>query len=187
MVIRWTKPSNSSSCHHPARLALPACLPTSWATLCSSVHPPARQACHDVQRCPLHLLFPLPGWPSPPPLLSSQFPGGQVPNYSWALQALRYFPPGHLSRFLVYLRSHGNSLQTHTAAHQASLSFTISRSLLKLMSIESVMPSNHLILCRPLLLLLSVFPSIRGLFQLVGSSHQVVKVLEFLLQHQSFQ
>ena len=48
-----------------------------------------------------------------------------------------------------------------TAAHQASLSFTISQSLLKLMSIELVMPSNHLILCYPLLLLPSVFPSIR--------------------------
>ena len=48
-----------------------------------------------------------------------------------------------------------------TAAHQASLSFTSSRSLLKLMSIESVMPSNHLILCHPLLLLPSIFPSIR--------------------------
>ena len=48
-----------------------------------------------------------------------------------------------------------------TAAHQSSLSFTISRSLLKLISIESVMPSNHLALCRPLLLLPSIFPSIR--------------------------
>ena len=48
-----------------------------------------------------------------------------------------------------------------TAAHQASLSFTISWSLLKLMSIESVMPSNHLILCHPLFLLPSIFPSIR--------------------------
>ena len=48
-----------------------------------------------------------------------------------------------------------------TAAHQASLSFTSSRSLLKLMSIESMMPSNHLILCHPLLLLPSIFPSIR--------------------------
>ena len=48
-----------------------------------------------------------------------------------------------------------------TAAHQASLSITISRSLLKLMYIESVMPSNHLILCDPLLLLPSIFPSIR--------------------------
>ena len=48
-----------------------------------------------------------------------------------------------------------------TAACQAPLSFTVSRSLLKLMSIEPVKPSNHLILCRPLLLLPSIFPSIR--------------------------
>ena len=48
-----------------------------------------------------------------------------------------------------------------TAARQASLSITISWSLLKLMSIESVMPSNHLILCCPLLLLPSIFPSMR--------------------------
>ena len=48
-----------------------------------------------------------------------------------------------------------------TARRQASLSFTISQSLLKLMSIESVMPSNHPNLCRPLLLLPSIFPSIR--------------------------
>ena len=48
-----------------------------------------------------------------------------------------------------------------TAAHQTSLSITNSQNLLKLMSIKSVMPSNHLILCHPLLLLPSVFPSIR--------------------------
>ena len=48
-----------------------------------------------------------------------------------------------------------------TAACQTSLSFTISQSLLRLMSIESVMPSNHLIFCHPLLLLPSIFPSIR--------------------------
>ena len=48
-----------------------------------------------------------------------------------------------------------------TAAHQASLSIANSQSLLKLMSVESVMPSNHLILCHPLLLLPSTFPSIR--------------------------
>ena len=48
-----------------------------------------------------------------------------------------------------------------TAAHQASLSFNISWNSFKLMSIESVMPSNHLILCCPLLLLPSIFPSIR--------------------------
>ena len=48
-----------------------------------------------------------------------------------------------------------------TIAHQASVSFTISWSLLKPLCIESVMPSNHLILCHPLLLLPSIFPSIR--------------------------
>ena len=48
-----------------------------------------------------------------------------------------------------------------TAARQASLSITNSRSSLKLMSVESVMPSNHLILCRPLLLLPPIPPSIR--------------------------
>ena len=55
-----------------------------------------------------------------------------------------------------------DSLRSHeTAACQASLSFTISWSLFKLMSTELVRPSNHLILCRPLLLLPSNFPSIR--------------------------
>ena len=49
-----------------------------------------------------------------------------------------------------------------TAAHQASLSFTIFWSLLKLMTIELVLPSNHLILCCPLFFLPSIFPSIRG-------------------------
>ena len=72
-----------------------------------------------------------------------------------------------------------------TAARQASLSITSSQRLLKLMSIESVMPSNLLILCRPLLLLPSIFPSNR-----VFSSESVVhirwaKVLDLQLQHQS--
>ena len=53
-------------------------------------------------------------------------------------------------------------LTPRTEAHQASLSFTISWSLLKFMSIESVMPSNHLILCHSLLLLPSIFPTIRA-------------------------
>ena len=69
-----------------------------------------------------------------------------------------------------------------TAAHQASLSFTVSWSLLKLMSIESVMPSNYL--SSPSSPAFS-FSQHYGLFQQVGSSHQVAKVLE--LQHQSFQ
>ena len=71
-----------------------------------------------------------------------------------------------------------------TAACQASLSFTISQSLLRFMSIESVMLSSHLILCYLLLLLPSIFPSI-SLFQWIGSLHQVAKVLELHLQHQS--
>ena len=71
-----------------------------------------------------------------------------------------------------------------TAACQVSLSSTISWSLLKLMSIESVMPSNPLILCRPLLLLPSVFPSIRVFSN--ESAHQVAKALELQFQHQSF-
>ena len=58
-----------------------------------------------------------------------------------------------------------------TAAHQASLSITNSRSLLRFTSIESVMPSNQLILCRPLLLLTSIFPSIR-----VFSSESVLHI-----------
>ena len=58
-----------------------------------------------------------------------------------------------------------------TAAHQASLSITNSQSLLKLMSITSVMPSNHLILCHPLLLRPSIFPSIR-----VFSNESVLRI-----------
>ena len=58
-----------------------------------------------------------------------------------------------------------------TAACQASLSITNSRSLLKLMPIESVMPSNHLILCHPLLLLPTIFPSIR-----VFSNESVLRI-----------
>ena len=57
------------------------------------------------------------------------------------------------------------------AAHQASLPITNSRSFLKLMSIESVMASNHLILCRPLLLLPSIFPSIR-----ISSSESILRI-----------
>ena len=71
-----------------------------------------------------------------------------------------------------------------TTVPQASLSFTISQSLLKLMSIESVMPSNTLLPSLPPALNLSQH---QGLFQSVSFSHQVAKVLELQLQHQSFQ
>ena len=73
----------------------------------------------------------------------------------------------------------------HTRIPCPSLSITNSQRLLKLMSIELVMPSNHLILCHSLPLLPSIFPS-QGLFKWVSSLHQVAKVLEFQLQHQSF-
>ena len=73
-----------------------------------------------------------------------------------------------------------------TAACQASLSTTNSQSFLRLMSIESVLPSKHLILCCLLLLLPSIFPSIR-VFYRINSSLQVAKVLRNQLQHQSFQ
>ena len=74
-----------------------------------------------------------------------------------------------------------------TAAHQASLSITNSQSLLKFMSIQSVMPSNHLILCHPTSPpAFNLFQHL-SLFQCVSSLHQVAKVLELQLQHQSFQ
>ena len=73
-----------------------------------------------------------------------------------------------------------DSVTPWTAACQASLSITNSQTLPNLMSIESVMPSSHLILCRPLLLHPQSFPA-------SGSLHQVAKVLELPLQHQSFQ
>ena len=72
---------------------------------------------------------------------------------------------------LFVLSSSVQSLTLWTAAHQASLSITISWSLLKLMSIESVMPSNHLILCGLLLLPPSIFPSIR-----VFSNESVLRI-----------
>ena len=74
----------------------------------------------------------------------------------------------HVVQFLSHVQQF---VTLWTAAHQASPSFTISWNLLKLMSIESVMPSNHLILCHPLLLLPSIFPSIR-----VFSSESVLHI-----------
>ena len=77
-----------------------------------------------------------------------------------------------LVRLVVQSLSHIHLLATPwTIASQASLSFIISLNLLKLMSIESVMPSNHLILCRPFLLPPSVFPSIR-----VFSSESILRI-----------
>ena len=88
-----------------------------------------------------------------------------------------------------------------TAAHQASLSITNSQNLLKLRSIQSVMPSNHFMLCHPLLLLPSIFPRISVFSNqlalcnrwpkcwVCNNTHEyyLFPVLEFQLQHQSFQ
>ena len=101
-----------------------------------------------------------------------------------------------VSWFYLYIHTYFSSVQSlscvqlfvtpWTATHQASLSITNSWNLLKLMSIESVMPSNHLILSSPSTPAFSLSQH-EGLFQWVSSSHQVAKVLEFQLQHQSFQ
>ena len=77
-------------------------------------------------------------------------------------------------KLLLLFFSHSvvsDSATPWTAALQAFLSFTISQSLLKLMPIEPVMPSKHLILCHPFLLLPSIFPSIR-----VFSSESVLRI-----------
>ena len=67
------------------------------------------------------------------------------------------------NQFSLVIQSCLKLCNSWTAAHQTSLAITKSQSLLKLMSIKSVMPSNHLILCHPLFNLLSIFPSI-GVF-----------------------
>ena len=100
---------------------------------------------------------------------------------SWKVNSLRSYPG------IVQLLSRVWLFATPwTAACQASLSFTISHSWCKLMSIESVMPSNHLILCRSLLFPPSISPSIR-VFSNESALNQVAKELELQLQHQSFQ
>ena len=109
-------------------------------------------------------------------LVSQQFSPQPPPTHS---QYNPHFAAGVVG---IQLLSHVWLFETPwTAARQASLSFTISRSLLKLMSIESMM----LILCHPLLLLPSILSQHQGLFQWMDSSHQVAKVLELQLQHQS--
>ena len=86
----------------------------------------------------------------------------QVPIFNnWFSRSL----PGQCCTALIVIQSLSRVelfATPRTAVCQASLAFSISQSLLKLLSVELVMPSNHLILCRPLLLLPSIFPSIRA-------------------------
>ena len=93
----------------------------------------------------------------------------------------------HIHQFSSVQFSHSvvsDSVTPWSAAHQASLSITNPRCPHKPRSIELVIPSNHLILCDSLLLLPSIFPSIR-VFS--NESDLVAKILEFQFQHQSFQ
>ena len=90
---------------------------------------------------------------------------------TWGNEVVVVWPPNRVQLFA-------------TPWTAASLSLTISQSLPKFMSTELVMPSNHLILCHLLLLLPSIFPSIRVFSK---ESHQVAKVLELQLQYKSFQ
>ena len=93
---------------------------------------------------------------------------------------------------LVLLIQFGHSVVCNSSrpmdhSTPGTLSITSSQSLLQLMSMESVMPSNHLILCRPLLLLALNLSQHQGLFQQVSSLHEVAKILKVQFQHQSFQ
>ena len=100
-------------------------------------------------------------------------------SFNWPTYSVQFSSVQSLSHVQLFVT-------TWITARQASLSITNSWSLLKLMSIESVMPSSHLILCRPLLLLHPIPPNIR-VFSNESTLHEVAKVLEFQLQHQSFQ
>ena len=106
-------------------------------------------------------------------LLSFSFVSSQILPFHGGGQSL-----GCVQRFAI----------PRTAAHQAPLSFTVSWSSLKLMSIESMMPSSHRILSRPLLLLPSIFPNI-SIFSSESALHiRWPKGWSFIqLQHQSFQ
>ena len=99
-------------------------------------------------------------------------------KYCWSLFSVQFSSVHSLSRVRLFATP-------WIAARQASLSIINSRSSPRLTSTESVMPSSHLILCRPLLL--SPIPPSISLFQWVSSSHEVAKVLEFQLQHHSLQ
>ena len=118
-------------------------------------------------------------------LLHGNFPTQQSNksflHYRWILCQMSY--PGSPKASHLFLLVAQSCLDM-TAVCQASLSFTISRSLLKLMSIESVVPSNCLILCRPLILLPSVFSSI-SVFS--NESALPIRWPKLQLQHQSFQ
>ena len=115
-------------------------------------------------------------------------------TYFLLLSVSLYFPEFYINKTIQYVLSSvqfsrsvvSDSLRPHESQHARPPCPSPTPSPLKLTSIESVMPSSHLILCCPLLLLPPIPPSIR-VFSRVNSSHEVAKVLEFQLQHHSFQ
>ena len=130
-----------------------------------------------LHRAACRILVPRPGMEPTPPAVEAQ-----SPNYWTARQV-----PPFWNLVVVQLLTHVWVFMTPwTTAHQAYLSFTISQSLLKLMfnMFNAIQPSHPLLPPSPLALNLSQH---QGLFQWVNSSHQVAKMLEFQLQHQSFQ
>ena len=133
-----------------------------------------------------HLEFGRPGWSShwnrrlrDSCILKAKWRKYFKKERMWSMKSVLY----HISQSVQFLSRVPLFATPWTAADQASLSITNSRSSLKLMSIESVMPSNHLIFCpSPPAFNLSQH---QGLFKWVSSSHQVAKVLEFQLHSRS--
>ena len=125
---------------------------------------------------------------APPPGGLGRNQGTWSPNLlSSAARRTQHSLLGPCPNIVVQLLSHVRLFATPwTAAGQGSLSLTISQRLPKFMSTELVMLSSHLILCYPLSLLLSIFPSICVFFSALAV-HIKCKVLELQLEHQSFQ
>ena len=123
--------------------------------MCNGIHPTIRRN---------KILTHATTWMNLEDIMLSKISQTQKANIGWSLLYQVFSSVQLLSRVWLFET-------TWTAAHQASRSITNFQSLLKLMSIESVMPSSHLLLCCPLLLLPSVFPSIK-----VFSNESVLRI-----------
>ena len=169
------RPTGKSWCWRPADYILPAFLPT-WEGTCRILGVSSMR--HNVCFLLFFLFVKIVGihgqtQMSAPSIIS--------PETLTAILATADYIPIALQFSSVQLLSHVRLFATSwIAARQASLSITNSQSSLRLTSIQSVMPSSHLILCRPRLLLPPT-PRHRSLLPRVNSSHEVAKVLEFQL------
>ena len=117
----------------------------------------------------------------------SMFQSWYILNYIWKPWSHKVLGVSEVHQFSSVTQLCLTLATPWTPAHQSSLSITNSQSLPKLMSIESLMPSNQLILCHPPSPPALNLSQHQGFFKWVRSSYQVAKVLEFQLQHQSFQ